>query len=516
MKKTLNINLGGIIFHIDEDAFEKLRHYLSNVKTYYKNEEGCEEIVSDIEARIAEIIQERKIRIISLAAVDAVIKIMGEPEKHEQQEAASQSNNETKKPKTKRRIYRNKEDAIIGGVCSGISSYFTVDPIVIRLLAIISLLTGGGLLFYLILWSIIPAATTTAQKLQMNGEAVNASNIKKTIQKEFENLKESVDNLDKENHYKKIKNGLQKIISLGLNLIEYFFKFIGKFIGIILLIIGVSMCFFISTSLFGTSYGLVNINGYDVSHFNLHQFLPMIFNGSQLSSITIIGLILFLGMPVVQLIWIAIRILFSMPKRTGTTKYVLIGFWLLGIVSLVHVASKTVSNFTHNSHVSSKQVLEVKNDTLHLEMLDNLFFDTDHFTTHYYFDEELEAMLSTDVSIGIEKSQTDLFELEVIKRANGTSKNQAKFIANKIEYDFVLSENTLKLSQYLALRAQQGFRFQEIEIVLYIPEGKTIFLDNSLKNVVYAPENTAAFHDRKMVNHYWEMTNDKLKCKDSN
>ena len=59
MKKTLNINLGGIIFHIDEDAFEKLKHYLSNVKTYYKNEEGCEEIVTDIDARIAEIYQER-------------------------------------------------------------------------------------------------------------------------------------------------------------------------------------------------------------------------------------------------------------------------------------------------------------------------------------------------------------------------------------------------------------------------------------------------------------------------
>ena len=240
----------------------------------------------------------------------------------------------------------------------------------------------------------------------------------------------------------------------------------------------------------------------------------MIFNGSQLSSITIIGLILFIGMPLVQLIWIAIRILFSMPKRTGTTKYVLIGFWLLGIVSLVHVASKTVSNFTHNSHVSFKQVIEVKNDTLNLEMLDNLFFDKDQFTTHYFFDEELEAMLSTDVSIEMEKSETDLFELEVIKRANGASKKQAKVIANKIEYDFVLSENTVQFSQYLALKAQQGFRFQEIELVLYVPEGKTIYLDNSLKNVVYALENTAAFYDRKMVNHYWEMTNGKLKCKD--
>jgi uncharacterized SAM-dependent methyltransferase len=147
-------------------------------------------------------------------------------------------------------------------------------------------------------------------------------------------------------------------------------------------------------------------------------------------------------------------------------------------------------------------------------MLDNLFFDTDRFITHYYFDEELEVMLSTHVSIGIEKSQTDLFELEVIKRANGSSKKQAKVTANKIEYDFVLLENTLKLSQYLALKAQQGFRFQEIELVLYIPEGKTIYLDNSLKNVVYALQNTAAFQDHKMVNHYWEMTNDKLKCKD--
>ncbi|MFQ3269424.1 MAG: hypothetical protein ACI9B2_001233, partial [Flavobacteriales bacterium] len=145
MKKTVNINLGGIIFHIDEDAFEQLNAYLSRIKSHYQEEEGCEEIVSDIESRIAELLQERNIDIISTAQVDTIVEIMGNPENYEEVEEPLKSENENSNKKTKKRIYRDKDNEVIGGVCSGIAAYFDVDPVIIRLLALVGMFAGGGI-----------------------------------------------------------------------------------------------------------------------------------------------------------------------------------------------------------------------------------------------------------------------------------------------------------------------------------------------------------------------------------
>ena len=113
MKKTVNINLGGIIFHIDEDAFEKLNSYLSSIKDHYNNEEGCEEITSDIEARIAELFQEKNIQIISTSDVETIIATMGEPESHEDSEEKKIVTESTESRKKKKRIYRDTENDII-------------------------------------------------------------------------------------------------------------------------------------------------------------------------------------------------------------------------------------------------------------------------------------------------------------------------------------------------------------------------------------------------------------------
>ena len=80
MKKTNTINLGGIIFHIEEDAFTQLQNYLNAIRSYFSTSEGQEEIVADIESRIAEIFQEKKFSIITTIQVDEVIAIMGRPE----------------------------------------------------------------------------------------------------------------------------------------------------------------------------------------------------------------------------------------------------------------------------------------------------------------------------------------------------------------------------------------------------------------------------------------------------
>ncbi|MDA7787315.1 hypothetical protein N8939_00275, partial [bacterium] len=160
--------------------------------------------------------------------------------------------------------------------------------------------------------------------------------------------------------------------------------------------------------------------------------------------------------------------------------------------------------------------LSISSDTLNIELNDNLFFNTHQKSTSYYFDEELSSLLITDVVLKIEPSKNSSYQLKVKKSSNGSSQKQAKINANKINYDYVVKDNTINFSNYLSLEQKEGFRFQEIELTLYVPEGKTIYLDNSVKYFIYDVDNTADMYDQRMVNKFWEMTNGELDCNNCN
>lgn len=516
MKKTVNINLAGIIFHIDEDAFDKLNGYLNRIKAHYKDEEGCEEIASDIEARIAEILQEKGVSIISVENVDEVIVILGEPESYEDNEEDNTESHHYKKAKNKKRIYRDGENEIIGGVCSGIAAYFDIDPVFIRLAFVIALFTGSGILIYLILWAIIPEAKTTAEKLQMKGEEVTAENIKKTIQREFDHLKTNIEKVDASEQSNKVKRIFQNIISFLANIFSYIIKFIAKFFGVILLILGVFMSFVILTNLVGSGESIININGNQIHPFNLNHYFPLIINNPNLQGISILGLLLFIGVPVIQLIWLAVRILFSIPKQSITSRSILAASWIIGIVCLVYVGSQTSTQFQNNSQISEQSYIDVDSDTLYLKLNENDFFNTHQESTSYFFDEELNSLLSTSVNLDIQKSYNDDIKLKVEKHASGTSQKQAKINASNIDYYYQIDGNEVLFENYLSTEEEQGFRLQAVELTLYIPEGTTIYLDQSMKHFIYNVDNTTNTYDKRMVNHYWEMLDEGLTCKDCN
>ena len=133
MKKTNTINLGGIIFHVDEDAFTQLQNYLNAIRSYFPKSDGQEEIIADIESRIAEIFQEKKISIITIAQVDDVIAIMGKPEDYGDGEHDEKITKPHEKKQRIRKIFRHPDDKILGGVCGGLGAYFNVDPVLFRL-----------------------------------------------------------------------------------------------------------------------------------------------------------------------------------------------------------------------------------------------------------------------------------------------------------------------------------------------------------------------------------------------
>ncbi len=216
MKKTFSISINNTPFTIEEDAYHKLEAYLNTIKAHFAGTEDSEEIIKDIEARIAEKLSELPHAITTQKDVESIIEDMGTINQFDD-EAKTASSLGTK---TKKRLYRDTDSAVIAGVASGLGHYFGIDPILIRLIFIIIVLAGGsGIIIYLILWFIIPEAETTAQKLEMRGDPVTLSNMSEIIKEKFESIDSD-----------KIKAGAEKVARMPHGILRSFAAFIQRFV----------------------------------------------------------------------------------------------------------------------------------------------------------------------------------------------------------------------------------------------------------------------------------------------
>jgi len=197
MKKVVTISIAGRSFYIDEDAFQQLDQYLRDLENWSREKEGGREMFTDIEGRVRELFEEKinpSTGVITPLLVDEIVSIMGRPE-----DFAGETTNESGKTTTedatnippRRRLYRDLDDRVLGGVCSGIAAYFNIDRVVVRVLfALLPFLSFGAIIpIYIILWIAIPPAVTSAQRLEMHGHDVNISNIEKNIRNEYQDVK---------------------------------------------------------------------------------------------------------------------------------------------------------------------------------------------------------------------------------------------------------------------------------------------------------------------------------------
>ncbi len=227
MQKTVNINLSGSIFYIDDDAYAMLREYLDKLENYFGNQEEGKEIINDIESRIAELFNEKlkdKSAVVNKAMVDDVISKMGQPEDFEDETTEGQESNKVKQEiynKQKKRLYRDIDNRILGGVCGGIAAYFNTDPVFVRVLFVILPFLSLGIIVpvYIVLWIIIPAAITTAQKLEMRGENVTIKNIEKAIRNEYEDVKEHFSKVRESKMYKKGESWWNRLTKRDRNIV---------------------------------------------------------------------------------------------------------------------------------------------------------------------------------------------------------------------------------------------------------------------------------------------------------
>jgi len=247
MKKTLSVNLGGSVFHIDEDAYSELMDYLQDVKKHLGDDGSSEEVLNDIEQRINELFNQwmqGQREVVTSADVQKVIGILGRPEQFNDDDEQSADATDRKKESSigrteekssqHQRLYRDPENAILGGVCSGLGYYLKVSPVLLRILFFLLVWFGGtGIFIYLVCWIIMPEAKTASQRLEMQGEDVNIENIEKKIREESEKVKDRVNGYVKSNQFQKnVHSASNGIVEVFRVIFKIFFALIAGIIGL--------------------------------------------------------------------------------------------------------------------------------------------------------------------------------------------------------------------------------------------------------------------------------------------
>ncbi|MGZ4156277.1 MAG: PspC domain-containing protein, partial [Bacteroidia bacterium] len=349
MNRTITMNLSGIIFHIEEDAYDKLNKYLATIKGYFKDSEGKDEIMSDIESRIAEMLQEKVSKTkqaVLMMDVESVIAVMGKPEDFAGENANTENSsehtfNENKATYTngkRRRVFRDPDDKIIGGVCSGISSYFDFDPIWLRAAFAISFFVfGSGLLLYIILCIIIPKAKTTAEKLEMRGEKVDVNNIGKAVNEEFEDFKKRMKNFGEEVGSKenkdRIKTSAHRFFDFLGDVFHNIFHIVGKFF----IIFFVFLAIILMVGLLATFFGRNTISFFGTNNFSLYEFNTTFLPSGLPTELIVVTLILLIGVPLLSIIYKGIKHLFGIKEKNKIVKYTANALWLSGVALLLYI-----------------------------------------------------------------------------------------------------------------------------------------------------------------------------------
>ena len=532
MNKTITSNIAGIVFHIDENAFQKLEQYLKNIRNYFSGSEGEEDIVSGIEERIAEMLQ-AKVKggktIITLSEVDEVIAIMGQPEAfdvEDDEDENVQSGTSIPKAKTSKRLFRDADSRIVGGVCSGISHYLGInEPIWLRLAFLLSFIfAGSGLLLYIILWVIIPKASTPSEKLEMKGENVTVENIGKTVNAEMESLRKKWDDssVGGNQGVRKVGDFVMKALTLVANIALSFVKFIAKFIGLIFLMVGI-FCFMVIA---GISLGLpaaVSLSSEGVvTSGAMSGLLVNILGGPMNTLFAKIALLLLAGIPLLGIAFLGVKLLFNF--RGGSKWVALAGgtLWVIGLVLAMITGGRVATDFA--SEAEETQVIALNFDSVSVDKPIVLALNHDlgeNEPTEEFEVMGMELLVADGVlsiygkpELDITQSTNGKTELVIRRKACGANLQEGNKRAKAIDYGFATTDTSLLLNGFFAIPDADKWRSQEVELELRLAVGATILLTEEMQNLIYDVKNVTNTYDSDMIGRRWVMTTDGLACVD--
>jgi phage shock protein PspC (stress-responsive transcriptional regulator) len=505
MNKTVNINLGGMFFHIDEDAYQKLTRYFDAIKRSLSNSSGQDEIIKDIEMRVSELLTEKQKtdkHVVGLKDVDEVIAVMGQPEDYRIDDEEAGNTIPNSSSTMTKKLYRDTENGMIGGVLAGLGHYFGIDKVWLRIFLLILVFAWGtGVLAYIILWIVMPEAKTTAEKLEMTGEPVTISNIEKKVREEFENVSDKIKNANYDEMGNRIKTGAEKAGSSFGNFIIAIFRVFSKILGVILIITGLTILFFLLVGIFtlGTNVFIEFPWTTFVETGNLTEYPTWSF-----------GLIMFfaVGIPFFFLSLLGFKLLSPNLKSIGNiAKYTLLAIWLISVAMAIAIGIKQATAYSVDGRVVQKENIDLKpTDTLLIKFKHNDYF-AKNIDDRNAFKITLDStgndvIYSNNVGFRIALADDKSAYIQIEKEAKGTTLFEAKKRAEKIKYGYKITGNQLILDNYLLTELKEKFRDQEIEITLFLPKGTLLKMDESMAHYdrtdgdyfLWNPDNTDAVY----------------------
>lgn len=512
MNKTININLANVFFHIDEDAFRKLDQYLKTIEKYLSNEESRSEILQDIEARIAEIFSNNinhGNEVITRKHVDEVIEIMGEPEVYRIEDDSDFSSKKSQQQRSSKKLYRDIDRNYIGGVSSGLSHYFGIDVFWIRLIWVISAFLSFGITLgvYILLWILIEPARTTAEKLAMQGEPVNLSNIERKVKEGYDKFADKVGDIDYEKYSQRTKSGVTQFFDGLGEVLKTLGQFIAKVLGVILLIISGLVLVSLLISLF--SFGTISVLELgDFSHAELFTLgLP---TWLQLLIYFIIAAI-----PFFYLLILSLKLLFSNLKSVGKTTHIsLLALWILAIITITTFGVKKGLERTYSAEVVEVESLgnRVK-DTLEVKMNNNLLYSDALIKSSrqklVVDNNNQEFMYSSNLSIALKPAQDSVIKLRMEKSAHASSVSLARQRASEVDYNYEIGSKALKLDSYFLTNPDYLDQNFSLNVTLFIPENMIFIIDDNLQIFL----NRRAI-DTELFGHLVKFENQSLTCID--
>lgn len=528
MNKTISINLGGFFFHIDEDAYQKLSRYFDAVKRSL-SPDGRDEIMKDIESRIAELFQERiqnDKQVIGLVEIDAVIGIMGQPEDYKiDEETTNSSNANTFNSKsTVKKLYRDKENGILGGVLAGFGHYIGIETTWVRIVFVFLCLFGFGAidfvffagfwtlpLFYFALWILVPEAVTTSQKLEMKGEDVTISNIERKVKEGIDELTDKIGSID----HQKIANNTREGINKTGNVLSSFFSIVFS---IITKIIGGIIVLFSSISLVAFCIaGIIMIFSTNMpDKFLLNHIETPIGLETPMWIQGILVLFVF-GIPFFFLLILGLKLLVNNLKSIGNiAKYTLLATWIIAAGIAISLGINEATQLAFEGKTVQKQELILNpSDTLFIKFKNNDFYSKNvHHETDFRITQDennKEVIYSNNVSIEIMETDLPVAYIQIEKLAKGKSSEEARKRAEKIKYAFKIEGNVLQLDNYLTSAVEHKFRGQEVALYLYLPKGTIFKTDKNFYNFDVSNDNFFNLH-YSSSDYIYRVDTEKVKC----
>lgn len=492
MNKTIIININGIVFHIEEDAYEVLKNYMTDVKRHFMDSADSLEITTDIENRIAEMFTEILNRDGKQVIVDqdvrAVIAQMGTIEDFASvdEDGDPIPNAQAFQSRAGRRLFRDSEKHLLGGVCAGIANYFDIKAIWIRLLfVLITFAFFTGALVYLILWIVVPRAVSRADKMAMKGEPLDLQGFARNFEHELRNVQGTAAALNTTTQplAYKTRDFVSDFFHHLAAFIRIASKTIIKLIGIAIMLISIGGLIALTIAVF-TFFAFGNTNISHVFPFNTinHDYnVPFMIGGY-----------LVLGLPLLAIALAMVRLVFNRYTMSRSSWLSALIIWVAAIMMVTYYTvavfadMRASAKYSQTINIAPDSVYHLKiNDVKYLSRLDSERLDLNkRFAGKIIIDDgdgDMNAL--TNINLSIERADVNQPQLVESFKARGKNENDALRNTANINYHFEQQGSLLLFDRHMTL-TENKWRDPEVRLTLKLPLKTKVIIDSKMNRLL--------------------------------